>query len=56
MFFIATSFVVMVWLSIGGIRDLLRLYRDLKTAQRDYEDDGTVRDHDYEVGEGQAAS
>ena len=51
MFFIVTSFVVMVWLSIGGIRDLLRLYQDLKVAQRDHADDGTVRDHDYELKE-----
>ena len=49
MFFIATSFVVMVWLSIGGIRDVVRLYSDLRAARRDHTDDGTVRDHDFEV-------
>ena len=54
MFFIATSFIVMVWLSIGGIRDLIRLYRDLNTVQRDLDDDGTVRDHDYTLKDGQA--
>ena len=56
MFFIATSFIVMVWLSIGGVRDLFRLYRDLQTAQRDLTDDGTVRDHDYQLKDGEAAS
>ncbi len=48
-FFILTSFIVMIWLSVGGVRDLLRLRRDLKIAQRDFEDDGTVRDHDYRL-------
>jgi SSS family solute:Na+ symporter len=52
MFFIVTSFIVMIWLSIGGLRDLSHLYRDLKDAQRDFSDDGTVRDHDYEVTSG----
>ena len=56
MFFIATSFIVMVWLSIGGIRDLFRLYRDLQTVQRDLADDGTVRDHDYLLKDGEATS
>ena len=55
MFFIATSFVVMVWLSIGGIRDLFRLYRGLQTVQRDLTDDGTVRDHDYQLKDGETA-
>ena len=56
MFFIATSFIVMIWLSIGGIRDLFRLYRDLQNVKRDLTDDGTVRDHDYQVKDGEAAS
>ena len=49
MFFIALTFVVMVWLSIGGLRDVFRLYRDLREARRDFSDDGTVRDHDFEL-------
>ena len=56
MFFIATSFVVMVWLSIGGIRDVVRLYADLRAARRDHLDDGTVRDHDFEVRETDASA
>ena len=49
------SDVVMVWLSIGGIRDLFRLYRGLQTVQRDLTDDGTVRDHDYQLKDGETA-
>jgi solute:Na+ symporter, SSS family len=49
MFFIGTSFIVMVWLSIGGLKDLVALLKDLKEAKRDFSDDGTVRDHDFEV-------
>ena len=49
MFFIGTSFIVMVWLSIGGLKDLVALPKDLKEAKRNFSDDGTVRDHDFEV-------
>jgi len=56
MFFIATSFIVMVWLSIGGVKDLVTLYRDLQAAKRDFADDGTVRDHDYELKPGETQS
>jgi len=52
MFFIVTSFIVMVWLSVGGLRDLFYLYRDLRQARRDFTDDGTVRDHDFELKQG----
>ena len=47
-FFIATSFAIALWLTIGGLRDAIQMFRDLPRLQRDYEDDGTVRDHDYE--------
>ena len=49
MFFIGLTFVVMIWLSIGGLRDVFRLYKDLREAKRDFSDDGTVRDHDFQV-------
>ena len=52
-FYIVTSFIIAVWLSIGGIRDLFRLLHDLKVAKRDHSDDGTVRDHDFELKEGE---
>jgi SSS family solute:Na+ symporter len=48
-FFIVLTLGVMVWLSIGGMRDLARLFHDLREAKRDFSDDGTVRDHDYDV-------
>jgi hypothetical protein len=28
---------------------VIHLFRDLRAAKRDFSDDGTVRDHDYEV-------
>ena len=46
-FYIITSFIIAVWLSVGGLRDLFRLFHDLRIAKRDFSDDGTVRDHDY---------
>ncbi|MFC1526799.1 sodium:solute symporter [Candidatus Latescibacterota bacterium] len=55
-FYIVTSFIIAIWLSVGGIRDMLSLYRDLRAAKRDHADDGTVRDHDFEVTEGEAAT
>jgi SSS family solute:Na+ symporter len=45
---IGTSFFIAIWLAIGGYRDAVALFRDLKKAKRDYSDDGTVRDHDYQ--------
>ncbi len=50
-FHIFASFAIAVWLSIGGIRDLIRLFKDLKRMKRDYTDDGMVRDHDYQQQE-----
>ncbi len=47
-FMIATSFIIAIWLSAGGIRDVFRLFRDLKNVERDFSDDGRVVDHDYE--------
>jgi len=47
-FWIFTSFAVAVWLTIGGVRDGIALFRDLKNVTRDYTDDGRVLDHDYE--------
>jgi len=32
-----------LWLGIGGIRDMTRLFRDLNSAARDFSDDGTVK-------------
>ncbi len=36
---------VVVWLSIGAVRDMIRLLAALKTVARDDADDGTVRGH-----------
>ena len=40
----AIAAVVVLWLSIGGVRDLISLLRILKMARRDSHDDGRVRD------------
>ena len=48
-FFIVLTMAVIVWLTIGGMRDILQLYRDLREAKRDFSDDGTVRDHDFDL-------
>lgn len=37
------SAVVVVWFTIGGIRDMKRMFADLHTRERDHSDDGTVR-------------
>ncbi|MDR1190145.1 MAG: hypothetical protein LBK60_00585 [Verrucomicrobiales bacterium] len=42
--------VVAVWFFIGATRDLLELFRTLKTVERSDADDGTVRDH-HNAGE-----
>ena len=44
-FFIGTSFVIAIWLSVGGLRDAAAMFKDLKAAKRDYADDGTVKTH-----------
>jgi len=36
------SFIVITWLAIGGIRDTISLYRDLRMAKRNLADDGRV--------------
>ncbi len=48
LFHLAMTLIVIVWLSIGGMRDLVNLFRDMKAADRDDSDDGRVTDHDYE--------
>jgi SSS family solute:Na+ symporter len=42
-FILAASTVVMVWFTVGGIRDYRRLRRDLREFRADAADDGTVR-------------
>ena len=39
------TFIVLIWMINGGIRDILRLFKDLKAAKRDIDDDGTVIRH-----------
>ena len=41
-FWILACFVIAIWLGIGGIRDGISFIRDLRTANRDYSDDGRV--------------
>jgi solute:Na+ symporter, SSS family len=46
--FVGTQFlaagVVLVWFTIGGLRDLRRMFARLRTQQRDLADDGVVRE------------
>jgi SSS family solute:Na+ symporter len=37
--------ITSVWLTWGGVRDLRRLFRDLRTCERNALDDGIVVDH-----------
>ena len=46
-FTIVFFFIITVWLSIGGFLDLKNLFRDLRVAGRDIDDDGRVSDHDF---------
>ncbi len=43
MFFMGTAFLV--WVITGGVRDLIRLLRKLKTEHVNIHDDGSVEDH-----------
>lgn len=47
-FYSLSSFGIVIWLCVGGLRDLFLLFRDLKAAKRDDTDDGWVADHDYD--------
>ena len=38
-------FVTAIWFTYGGVRDIRRIFRDLRRAQVDALDDGTVMDH-----------
>jgi SSS family solute:Na+ symporter len=40
---IAASIMILVWFTYGGVMDLRKMFRRLKTMQRDAADDGTVR-------------
>ena len=42
-FILASSTVVVAWFTVGGIRDYLRLRRDLRSFEADASDDGSVR-------------
>lgn len=44
------GFAVVIWISIGAIRDMIKLLRALKTAVRNDADDGMVRGH-HNLGE-----
>ncbi|MDP4174547.1 MAG: sodium:solute symporter [Bacteroidota bacterium] len=41
---LAASFIVMVWFTIGGIKDCRDMLSRLKTMVRDHSDDGTVKE------------
>ena len=43
MFFLGSAFVL--WIIIGGIRDMARLFRSLKTQEENIQDDGSVKEH-----------
>jgi SSS family solute:Na+ symporter len=42
-FILAASTAVTVWFTVGGLRDFLRLRRDLRSFRPDESDDGSVR-------------
>ena len=48
---VSLAAIVAVWFTIGVVRDLRYLFHALATAQRNAEDDGTVRGH-HNAGEG----
>ena len=39
---VVMTFVFSIWLGIGGIGDIIQLFKDLKTSTRDITDDGRV--------------
>ncbi len=41
----AVGLVTTVWFTVGGTRDLMRLFRALRTAKRNVLDDGRVVGH-----------
>ena len=43
-FSVIMAFVIAVWLSIGGVRDAIDLFKGLVVAKRDASDDGVVRE------------
>ncbi len=49
---LVASAIIIIWFTIGGIRDFKDMLRRLKTLVRDHKDDGTVR---YEAGEKDSA-
>ena len=45
--YLFASFAILVWVSVGGLKDLARLFKNLKKIKHDVNDDGIVRDHNY---------
>ncbi|MGK9368844.1 sodium:solute symporter family protein [Melioribacter sp. Ez-97] len=45
---LAASFVIIIWFILGGSVDFKDMMNRLKTMTRDYDDDGTVKDHNNE--------
>jgi SSS family solute:Na+ symporter len=41
--YLAASIIIIIWFTIGGIRDFKDMLHRLKTMIRDHNDDGTVR-------------
>ncbi|HBG27280.1 MAG: hypothetical protein A2Y10_02400 [Planctomycetes bacterium GWF2_41_51] len=39
---LAASIIVTIWLSIGGVKDMMGMFRMLKTTKRDHSDNGSV--------------
>jgi solute:Na+ symporter, SSS family len=48
--YLALGFITMVWFTAGGIRDIIDMFKTLRTAKRNFEDDGRVVGH-HNVGE-----
>lgn len=46
--YIGMSFMLAAWLFTGGICNLVTFFKDMKSAKRDFTDDGRVTDHDYQ--------
>lgn len=45
-FTIITSFGIAIWLSVGGVRDMIRFISDLRASKQDFADDGRVENSD----------
>ena len=48
-FWFMACFAIAIWLCIGGVRDAISFFKDLKSVQRDDADDGAVAETNKEI-------